>query len=161
MTCRFLTDAELAAMDLPLVMRAAVCFSCLPDAEIIQRMGWDTRNGYRLLNPQDDYWPGIPSLPRLCRVLGNDILVRWLAVQSRGELDVPDRELTPAALLGELGDLFRRMGDVARRGQESLADGIISMGEARSMRRCVEDLLREAVGMMALLMPRGDADGRI
>lgn len=161
MTCYFLTDAELAAMDLPLVMRAAACFSGLPDAEIIQRMGWDTRNGYRLLNPQDDYWPGIPSLPRLCRVLGNDILVRWLAVQSRGERDVPDRELTPAALLGELGDLFRRMGDVARRGQESLADGIISMGEARSMRRCVEDLLREAVGMMALLMPRGDADGRI
>lgn len=160
MNRNFLTDAELAAMDLPLAMRAAACFSGLTDREIISRMGWEPRNGYRLLAPHDDYWPSVPSLPRLCRVLGNDVLPRWLAVQSRGDLDVPDRELTPAALLGELGDLFRRMGDVARRGQESLADGIISMGEARSMRRCVEDLLREAVGMMALLVSPVASDGR-
>lgn len=64
MNRNFLTDAELAAMDLPLAMRAAACFSGLTDREIISRMGWEPRNGYRLLAPNDDYWPSVPA----CRV---------------------------------------------------------------------------------------------
>lgn len=150
----FLTDADLASMDLPLAMRAAVSLSGLTDREIIRRMGWEARNGYRLLAPHDDYWPGVPSLPRLCRVLGNDVLPRWLAIQSRVDVPGPCRDLTPEALLGELGDLFGRTGDVARRGQESLADGSISRDEARALRRSVEALLREGVGMLGLLVLR-------
>lgn len=69
MNRNFLTDAELAAMDLPLAMRAAACFSGLTDREIISRMGWEPRNGYRLLAPNDDYWPSVPSLPRLRNAL--------------------------------------------------------------------------------------------
>ena len=99
MNRNFLTDAELAAMDLPLAMRAAACFSGLTDREIISRMGWEPRNGYRLLAPNDDYWPSVPSLPRLCRVLGNDVLPRWLAIKSRVDMALPCRELTPEALL--------------------------------------------------------------
>lgn len=149
-----LTDAELAAMDLPLAMRTAVCFSGLTDREIIRRMGWGLRNGYRILDPHDNYWPGAPHLPRLCRILGNDVLPRWIAIQSRAEMAAPCRELTPESLVGELGELFGRTGDVARRGQESLADGVISRHEARALRLSVEALLREAVGMLGLLIIR-------
>ena len=154
MNRNFLTDAELAAMDLPLAMRAAACFSGLTDREIISRMGWEPRNGYRLLAPNDDYWPSVPSLPRLCRVLGNNVLPRWLAIKSRVDMALPCRELTPEALLGELGDLFGRTGEVARRGQRSLEDGLITVDEVRSLRRSVEDLLREGVGTLGLLVQR-------
>lgn len=67
---------------------------------------------------------------------------------------LPCRELTPEALLGELGDLFGRTGEVARRGQRSLEDGLITVDEVRSLRRSVEDLLREGVGTLGLLVQR-------
>ena len=150
MNRNFLTDAELAAMDLPLAMRAAACFSGLTDREIISRMGWEPRNGYRLLAPHDDYWPSVPSLPRLCRVLGNDVLPRWLAIKSRVDMALPCRELTPEALLGELGDLFGRTGEVARRGQRSLEDGLITVDDIVDV---IQDENTEDMEKMAAMAP--------
>lgn len=140
----FLTDGDLRHMPLGAVMRASVCLSGLPEAAVIARMGW------RILNPADDYWPGVPSLPRLVGVLGNDLLLRWLSARS-AEVSPPERRpLSPEALLGELGALFAACGAGAR-GKAALADGVIEAREARQIRRSVEALLRDGARLLEAL----------
>lgn len=151
----FLSDADLRTMSLGSVMRASVSFSGLSEVAIIARMGWSERVGWRVLNPADDYWPGIPSLPRLIAVLGNDLLLRWISAQVSSETPPERRELTPEKLLGELGELFAGCGAIGTRGQAALADGRIEPREARLIRRSVEALLRDGVQLLDLLSSCG------
>ena len=147
----FLTDGDLRHMPLGAVMRASVCLSGLPEAAVIASMGWSERVGWRILNPADDYWPGVPSLPRLVGVLGNDLLLRWLSARS-AEVSAPERgPLSPEALLGELGALFAACGAVGARGKAALADGLIEAREARQIRRSVEALLRDGARLLEAL----------
>lgn len=146
MTSNFLSDAELESMSLPAVMRMAVSLSGLSDAAVIARMGWSASYGYRVLRPHDDLWPALPSLPRLCGVLGTAAPARWLELQARvavaQEQQPEARPLTVEGLSAELVELFVRVGAVAREGQASVRDGRLSMEEARMLRGRVEDTMR-------------------
>lgn len=155
MTADFLTDGELQAMSLPAAMRMAVSLSGLSDAAILARMGWSASYGYRVLRPHDDLWPALTALPRLCAVLGNGILTRWLELQAAAQMQQEAQPtcppLTASSLSADLVDLFARVGAVAREGQATVRDGQISMEEARSLRGRVEDTLRLTAHMLERL----------
>lgn len=153
--CDYISDKELAELSLPAVMRLAVAMSGMSDAEVCARMKWPERNGYRMLNPHDDYWPGVPSLPRFCAVLNNDLLPRWVRVRAGQSGDHQPTALTPGNLLADLADLFARTGAVAKRGQASIADDVISPAEARQIRRSVEDVVRLGARMLDRLVVAG------
>ena len=150
--CDCISDKNLGELSLPAAMRLAVAMSGKNDMEVCKDMGWEARNGFRMLNPHDDYWPGVPSLPRLCAVLGNDVLPRWVRVQAAQAAVHQAAPLTPVNLLADLAGLFARTGAVAKRGQASIADGVISPAEARQIRRSVEDVVRLSAHMLDRLV---------
>lgn len=146
----FFSNAELASYSLPAIMRMAVAMSGRSDDDIISAMGWETKYGYRMLNPQENYWPGMPSLPRFCMVLGNDIIPRWICATAQNVAkaqDVPPMDAEN--MVRALAALFAELGDVARQGQNAIAnDGRIYVHEARRIRRELEDLLRVGADVM-------------
>lgn len=146
-----LTDTDLAALSLPAVMRVAVSFSGLSDAQISARMGWNESQGYRILNPADDYWCGLPQLPKLCAVLGNSILPRWVIVRAKKEEYFSAEALDKDRLVLDLAELFSRCGQVGVRGDEAIQDGLISPQEARKIRRAVEEVARICSAMLGRL----------
>ena len=64
MTDDVLNDRRLALMSLPAALSVAVSMSGKDADAICAAMNWSPKIGYRILNPQDDYWPSLPSLPR-------------------------------------------------------------------------------------------------
>lgn len=52
----------------------------------------------RYFNVNDNYMPSLEMIPRLCSVLGNDILMRWVEAGSRREKRFVSGRKTAAAL---------------------------------------------------------------
>lgn len=72
-----ISDKVLKGMSAFSALRLAVSLSGRADDEIAAAMNWSPRVANRIFS-NDSYWPSFPTLPRLCAVLGNDILARWV-----------------------------------------------------------------------------------
>ena len=58
-------------------LRLAKQESGLTQSEIADRLGVSHAVTKRYFNVNDKYMPSLEMIPRLCSVLGNDILMRW------------------------------------------------------------------------------------
>lgn len=58
-------------------LRLAKQESGLTQSEIAERLGVSHAVIKRYFNVNDNYMPSLEMIPRLCSVLGNDILMRW------------------------------------------------------------------------------------
>lgn len=118
-------------------------------------MGWSTSKTSRIFNAEDNYFPTMPSVPQLCMVLGNDILLDWLRVNTNelrlGRHDRAPR-LTQLELLQLLSEISKEVGDVNKVINEALkGDGSIDKPESKRIIREAYDVLsrfRELVAAM-------------
>ena len=109
-------------------MRMAIAYSHKTEDEIAAGMDWGAASASRFFS-SGDYWPALPNIPRLCRVLGNTIILQWLMDNTETGVQ-PVKPLDAPAMLQSLGGLFGRMGAIAREGQDVLADNEIDAAEA-------------------------------
>ena len=86
--------------------------------ELAEGMGQDVSTVRRYFNENDqNYYPSLFRIPRLCRALGNTILVDWVQVQLEEDTDTPaitsDSDLLRRLnrLAGELGGVHRTVDD--------------------------------------------------
>lgn len=129
-------------------MRMAIAYSHKTEDEIAAGMDWGAASASRFFS-SGDYWPALPNIPRLCRVLGNTIILQWLMDNTETGVQ-PVKPLDAPAMLQSLGGLFGRMGAIAREGQDVLADNEIdAAAEARRMIRRVQALLAEGESLLA------------
>ena len=128
-------------------MRMAIVYSHKTEDEIAAGMDWGAASASRFFS-SGDYWPALPNIPRLCRVLGNTIILQWLMDNTETGVQ-PVKPLDAPAMLQSLGGLFGRMGAIAREGQDVLADNEIDAAEARRMIRRVQALLAEGESLLA------------
>lgn len=137
---------DLSTFSLPAAFGLAVSMSGKPDWEIAAGMSWSQSVASRVLNPGDDYWPTLPSLPQLCRVLGNTVLVDWLSAQSETGvctkpalpgMDVPALLQRLRRILAETADVTATVGDV-------VSDGALDEKDARALLRELEHLVAAA-----------------
>jgi chromatin segregation and condensation protein Rec8/ScpA/Scc1 (kleisin family) len=87
----------------------------------------------------------MPSIPQLCAILGNDVLLDWLRVNTN-ELRVGRHELVPRLseleLLRLLSEIGKEMGDVNNAVNKALAnDGLIDKQESKKIIRESYDVL--------------------
>lgn len=137
-------------------MRLAVARGGLPGAELAESMGWTTSVANRILS-NGDYWPSLPTLPRLCAVLGNDIIPRWiLANIPAGQKDAAPMDAV--GLIQRIGELFKEGADVAAESKAALADGRLTAQEARRIMRELRDVEIVAGRMLAELQATIEAD---
>lgn len=108
-------------------------------------MGWSVSKTSRVFSHDDNYWPNMPSIPQLCAILGNDVLLDWLRVNTN-ELRLGKHERVPRLseleLLRLLSQIGKEMGDVNDAVNNALAnDGIIDKQESRRIIRESYDVL--------------------
>lgn len=111
-----ISDKVLKGMSAFSALRLAVSLSGRADDEIAAAMNWSPRVANRIFS-NDSYWPSFPTLPRLCAVLGNDILARWVTVNAAVLPEHVDAVDAPT-LVTLMGELFGEMGDVGARDAE-------------------------------------------
>ena len=122
-------------------------------------MGWSVSKTQRVFCHNDNYWPNMPSIPQLCLVLGNDILIEWLAANvdelRKGCYDRAQR-LNEFELLKLINSIGKEMGDVNAVVEEALSnDGKIDTGEAKQIIKQAYDVLarnRELVIQMRVIL---------
>lgn len=141
---------DLTKLSFPAVMSLALAQSRKSRDDIAAEMGWNPSKATRSFNEGDNYWPQLPSVPRLCAVLGNTLILDWMRANALAcGADRDAKALDPAGLVLGLGRLFREMGDVARVGAKAVEDGNISKTEARHIMAELRDVHIELVDFMA------------
>ncbi|WP_457571528.1 phage regulatory CII family protein [Desulfovulcanus sp.] len=116
--------------------------------EIGALMGWTPAATKRIFST-DNYWPSLPTIPKLCSVLGNSILVDWLKVHTDEYLQqIQIQNLDAPGLVKELGQLFKELGDVALEGNRAVEDGQITTREARRIIKELYDVANKAMEMI-------------
>ena len=127
--------------------RLAVSLSGKNDDEIAAAMGWSESVKNRIFH-NHDYWPSLPTVPRLCAVLGNTIVARWIIDNANFLI----RKVPPTdapTLLRQLREAMKEFSDIMEHGQAALEDWHISRQEARRIIREMSDLMRVMGEMFA------------
>lgn len=150
--------AILKTMSLPAAFGMAVALSGKSHDEIESGMGWGPDNARRILCMTQNYWPSLPSLPRLCEVLGNTVIAEW--VMARATASLPERHadaMGVADAMRTLDRLMRETGDVLRVSGDAVADGEISDTDARRVLREVMHVVPVLANFIAGLQAVRDA----
>ncbi len=88
--------------------------------DVAAEMGWTPGNADRIFGTEN-YWPTLPNIPRLCIVLGNNILIDWLHAQAHaGGVKHHFPALDCGALLLDMNQLMRDLGDAAKEGERAV-----------------------------------------
>lgn len=118
-------------------------------------MGWSASKTSRIFNAEDNYYPTMPSIPRLCTVLGNDVILDWLRINTN-ELRLGKHDCAPKLsqleLLQLLSEISKEVGDVNREINKALSnDNTVDKSESKRIIREAYDVLsryRELIAAM-------------
>lgn len=141
---------NLRSFSLPAAFGLAVSMSGKADYDIASAMNWSPSTASRIFCPSDDYWPSLTSLPRLCGVLGNTVLLDWIAAQAQPQAMAPaPSPLNTTELLQGLEKILREVADVTRECGTAAADNAVDTAEARRILRELHHLIAQATPLMA------------
>lgn len=139
---------SLKGFSLPAVIRMSFALSGKTDDEVAAEMGWSDSVKNRICC-NGDYWPSLPTLPKLCRVLGNTLIAQWITDNAEAVVE----RYAPAnahTLFADLRSVMREVPHVLDEGEKALADESISRAEAR---RILNELTR-LYGVMGPMVAR-------
>ncbi len=142
-------DTDLTRLTFPAAMSLALGQSRLSRDDVATAMGWSPSQAYRFFNEGDNYWPSLPSVPRLCSVLGNTIILQWMSANACCLGVTRAATLEPESFVLGLGRLFKEMGDVAEVGSVAISDGKITRDEAKKLMKELRDVAVELMDLMA------------
>ncbi|SHJ77724.1 phage regulatory CII family protein [Halodesulfovibrio aestuarii] len=101
---------KLQHLTFPAALSLALGESGLSRDEAGNAMGWSVSKTSRVFNAEDNYFPAIPSIPDLCVVLRNDIILDWLCVNTK-ELRKGRHDLLPQLSTLEVLQLLSQIGE--------------------------------------------------
>ena len=159
-------NIDLTNLSLPDVISLMVSSSGKTVEEVSAEVGWSTSVAQRISNPAENYWPGLPTIPRFCVACGSTLIIDWLVAQIEiGGVDLDTDCLDWTGLLLTLTDMERELGDVAREVREAIEpdkdDGVrrISRTEAKRIIREVQDVIGKGVDLINGLRPTAGKGG--
>ena len=138
---------NLRGYSLPAAMRLAFAFSGKSDDEIAAQMGWNKSTANRIFHNQD-YWPSLPTLPKLCVVLGNAVVPRWIIDNSDFILG-RTQPMDAPALFKALREMMKEVAHLLEEGEQALEDGRVVSQEARRVIHALEDVFHVGCMMVA------------
>ena len=135
-------------MSLPDALNLARIQSGKTIDEIQAEMSWKPGHAQRIFY-DDSYWPSLPTIPKLCVVLGNTILLDWLQAQVEfGGLALEFEALDCLGLLRELNLLVRELGDVSVEAEKAVEDEKVDKAEARRICKELRDVLNKGIAIL-------------
>jgi transcriptional regulator with XRE-family HTH domain len=138
---------DMRGYSLPAALRMAFALSGKSDDEIAAAMGWGSSTANRIFHNQD-YWPSLPTLPKLCVVLGNTVVPRWIT-DNADFLTERARPMDASQLFKALRGMMRETAELLEAGERALTDGKIESLEARRVLRELEDIFKVGASMLA------------
>jgi len=125
---------EIEAYD---AFRLALEVSGKTEKEVAEEMGYEFSNCHRVFS-LEEYYTSYDKPPKMCEVLGNNIIILWLIAQADKALDKPCHEKVDCpSLLKDAADLFKETSDVGKAAAETIEDGVI---ESRELRKIIKEL---------------------
>jgi len=158
---------SLANLSFASALDLALGESRLDREDVGHTMGWSVSKTSRVFSHDDNYWPNMPSIPKLCYVLGNDILLDWVRVNTN-ELRLGRHDRAPVLTELELFRLLSEIGEEMGKVHEAINDALkeesesgrkISKAESRRIIRNSYDVLsryRELIAAMRAVQEEGD-----
>lgn len=120
-----------------------------PLPKIAGEMGWSTSFVRRVFSAEK-FFPSVADIPRLCAVLGNQVIIHWLLARATFYgLDEAHQNVDCNALLRRVNDLFAEVGDVATAARASIADDKLEPRECRQIIKELSDVLDRGMSLVA------------
>ena len=116
---------------------------------VSDEMGWGASQGYRFFNPRDQYWPPAHSIPRLCSVLGNTIVLDWLIKNTADLCSINCRPLDASGCVRRLSAILSETGSMAEVAAEIIKDNRVTPAEARELTKKLNRLASVLVDFIA------------
>jgi hypothetical protein len=138
---------NLRGYSLAAAMRLAFAFSSKSDDEIAAEMTWPPSTANRIFHSQD-YWPSLPTLPKLCGVLNNDVIPRWIMDNSDSILGLVQPMDAPA-LFKVLREMMKEVAQLLEEGEHAMGDGKLVSLKARRILRALEDVFQVGCKMLS------------
>lgn len=121
--------------------------------EVAASMRWSPGNADRIF-ATENYWPTLPNIARLCIVLGNNVLIDWLHAQAHaGGVKHDFSALNCGALLLEMNQLMRDLGDAAKECERAVADKTLQPAEASRLIKRLLALCTDTIHTVRGLRP--------
>jgi hypothetical protein len=151
--------ADYVNMSLLDALHLAVRLSGKNIDEVGAAMGWNPGNTARIFG-QESYWPTLPSLPRFCVVVGNNVLIDWLHAQAHaGGVQHEFPALNCPGLLTDMNHLTCDLGDVAKECERAVANRNIAAAEASRLIKRLLTLCTDTVHTIRGLRPIAGGPG--
>ena len=99
-------------------VRHAKDLSGMTAGEIASASGIGLASVTRYFRQEEGYSPGLEAVPRLCRAMGNTVLVDWLLAQTDRDAPVPPAK-SRAEVLTSVARAAAALGDASRMLAES------------------------------------------
>lgn len=90
------------------------------------------------------YNPPTHLLPKLCKVIGNTILIDWLCVNAGGYFCLHESRESHLPLESLIAELTKEFSDVLREDSKAMKDRIYSAEELAAIEKEIIDLLKKA-----------------
>ena len=132
---------------LPAALRMAFALSGKADDEIAAQMGWNKATANRIFHNQD-YWPSLPTLPKLCVVLGNAVIPRWI-IDNADFMLGRAQPMDAPSLFAALRRMIKEVAHLLEEGERALDDGKVVSVEARRILRALADVFQVGGIMIA------------
>lgn len=143
---------ELALLDLKDAFKLAFQRSGKTQTTVAREMGWTMHNVQHVFG-LNDHLPSARDIPKLCKVLGNEIILECMYGKARRRQPDAFEEIDCAALMIRLNGLFVSLGEAAKKGKRAIADGRLEAKELRGIIAelyvCVSDELEAIAALRA------------
>lgn len=117
--------------------RLALELSDKTEADVKEFMNYSGSNCHRIFS-MEEYYTSYEKIPKLCKFLGNNIIILWLIAQAENNLDQPrHKKVDCPALLQETAAFFKEASDVGLEASEAVKDSKL---EAHELRRVIKEL---------------------
>ena len=107
-------------------------------AEIAAASGIGAASVTRCFRQDEDYAPGLKNIPKLCRAMGNTVLVDWLLAQRDRDASVSPAQ-SRAEVLTSVAGAAAALGDASRI-LAATESGGITAAKAREIRAALEEV---------------------
>ncbi len=112
--------------------------------EIAERMGKGRETIHRYFT-DPAYNPPTSLVPKLCRVLGNYLLIEWQAAQVDGYLTFETGVTDLGDVVVKMGELTKEFSDVLKEDGEARKDGEYDSGELERTERELDHLIKKGI----------------
>ena len=142
-------------LDIPYTraLELARAMSGLTYAQIAHEMDLGVETIHRYFT-DPDYQPPTKRLPKLCKVLGNDILLNWVCLNSGGYFVRVAGGARGMSIEIKIAELTKEFADVLRTDGEARLDKRYSREELAAMDRELSDLVVKAQQVKDILRSR-------